>query len=273
MNEIKLGEKARYSEKYEPTLLQPIPRSEARQNLSARAPAFKGVDLWTAYELSWLTRSGKPAVALLELEFPADSENIIESKSLKYYLNSFCQHQVDSIDALRDCLVEDLSLCAGSAVSVEIRPLSSLQMSDSLPGNCVDSIELSADCYQPDANLLQYSSENVHAACLISHLLKTNCPVTGQPDWASVWIRYSGRKLEEASFLRYVISYRRHQDFHENCVEKIFCDLQARGALDSLEVYARYLRRGGLDINPYRASLNVPDTEFEKLRHVRLIRQ
>ncbi len=272
---VKLGEETLYPQYYDPGLLEPIPRqfSRAQLNIQGDLP-FKGVDLWSAYELSWLSSTGKPHVAVATFRFPAQSAAIVESKSFKYYLNSFNQTPISSVDSLKTMLVGDLSNACGDKVAVEICGVCEAGDSGVLPGFCVDELAVTIEAYEPDASLLAFDSNHaVKNDCLFSHLLKSNCPVTAQPDWATLWIRYSGSKIQPESFLRYIVSYRQHQDFHENCVEKIFCDLYRRGQLHSLEVYARYTRRGGLDINPYRASLDVSDECFEALAAVRVVRQ
>lgn len=255
---IELGKDALYPDQYDPALLAPISRSQSRSALfSSDTLPFQGEDVWTAYELSWLDSEGKPFSAIAEFRFPHDSESIIESKSFKYYLNSFNQTRFSSGDIVAKKLAEDLSLAAGGEVSVFIELLSSQHQYPiaELEGECVDELPITGvDCYSPDADLLQTEKSQVTDQALYSHLLKSNCPVTGQPDWATVWIKYSGAKINSESFLRYVISYRQHQDFHENCVEKMFKDIMEVCRPNSLAVYARYTRRGGLDINPYRTN-------------------
>ncbi|SMF35052.1 7-cyano-7-deazaguanine reductase [Alteromonadaceae bacterium Bs31] len=273
---VKLGEDSLYPDNYDPSLLEPIPRQFSRAQLKVQCGelAFKGLDEWTAYELSWLSGSGKPCVAVAKFTFAADSDAIIESKSFKYYLNSFNQTIIESHDQLRAILVKDLSYASGGLVDVEMIDVNSDVQCCALPGVCLDDIDITITTYQPDASLIEYNkTQKVIEESYYSHLLKSNCPVTGQPDWATLWIRYSGSRIEPESFLRYVISFRQHQDFHENCVEKIFMDLYGSAELDSLEVYARYTRRGGLDINPYRASHKVRNERFSELASIRVMRQ
>lgn len=250
---IKLGQSQDYVEHYDPGLLLAIPRAASRQALNAE---FYGVDLWTAYELSWLSPSGRPEVAIGEFSVPAHSPNLIESKSFKYYLNSFNQTHVDSIVDLQRTLAQDLERVAGAPVEVHLRGMEDHLAANKLrqPLNAVllDSLPLSNPQYSPAQDLL-HLAEDTFSGVWCSHLLKSNCPVTGQPDWASVWIGWRGRSLEPESLLRYIVSYRRHQDFHENCVERIYADLLAVGQPEDLWVYARYTRRGGLDINPFRS--------------------
>lgn len=254
MSELKLGQHQIYVEHYDASLLQPIPRELSRQNLARKE--FFGADLWTAYELSWLSPGGKPAVAIGEFIIPSDSANLIESKSFKYYLNSFNQTEIASCDELSSVLSKDLSVMAGAPVSVKLfdLPEFAIRRQAPLPESVLlDDLPLGEPASAPDPGLLILAEEHFDGVWC-SHLLKSNCPVTGQPDWASIWIGWRGRGMKPESLLRYLISYRRHQDFHENCVEKIFTDLAAIARPESLWVYARYTRRGGLDINPFRSS-------------------
>ncbi len=252
-NNVELGESALYPEKYDASLLESIARNLSRDTLKLTSLPFDGVDIWTGYELSWLTVSGKPQVAIAEFEFLARSTHIVESKSFKYYLNSFNQTIFSDWSAVQKTLVEDLQKSSGAEVKVKLFTLDQFGVPTRLTGLCVDDLEISVDKYVPDKGLLEATAESVVNQQLFSHLLKSNCPVTGQPDWASVWIEYSGMKIIPESFLRYVISYRQHQDFHENCVERIFNDIAQQCSTQSLSVYARYTRRGGLDINPFRS--------------------
>jgi 7-cyano-7-deazaguanine reductase len=263
-----LGKSSEYLDQYAPQLLFPIPRQ--RDGMAH----FYGVDIWNAYELSWLNPKGKPVVALGEFRIPADSPNLIESKSFKLYLNSLNQTCFDSFADVQAVVERDLSAVAGAAVTLL---LTSLDREYPLPPDsviCVDELDVEIDVYQPDAGLLALVSAGPAGVTdewegwLCSHLLKSNCPVTGQPDWGSVYVWYRGKRISEASLLAYVVSMRQHQGFHEQCVERMFTDIQARCAPQDLLVYARYVRRGGLDINPLRAS-------FESCEAVnfRLLRQ
>jgi 7-cyano-7-deazaguanine reductase len=252
-----LGKTTAYADRYDPSLLFPIPREHKRVELGVIAPLpFAGVDIWNAYELSWLDARGKPQVALAEFRVPADSPNIIESKSFKLYLNGFSQERIDTA-MLRGTLVRDLSAAAGAAVAVTLSaPAAGAHTIADLSGEVIDAQPLDIDDYGPPK--AHYLSAN-HAAApieetLVSHLLRSNCPVTGQPDWGSVQIAYRGAPIDHAGLLRYLISFRTHNEFHEQCVERIFVDLMARCAPARLAVYARYTRRGGLDINPFRSS-------------------
>ncbi|MFT5782155.1 MAG: 7-cyano-7-deazaguanine reductase [Pseudomonas sp.] len=253
-----LGKTSEYVATYTPALLYPIPRATkwAELGLSAQTLPYQGVDLWNCYELSWLTPSGKPVVAIGEFSFLADSPNIIESKSFKLYLNSLNQSIFISSSELAVVLQRDLSLVSGAPVGVRVRGLAEVEREGvaCLPGVCIDELDVVIDDYnQPQAELLRCEPERVISESLHSHLLRSNCPVTGQPDWGSVVVEYSGATLDHGSFLRYLVSFRQHADFHEQCVERIFLDLQRLLKPQALTVYARYLRRGGLDINPYRS--------------------
>lgn len=254
-----LGKTTEYVSVYTPSLLFPIPRLQSRLQLGMQSGVmpFRGVDVWTAYEVSWLDSFGKPEVAVAEFEVPADSPAIIESKSFKLYLNSFNQTAFADRAAVERTLAADLSQAAGATVGVRLVPLqqSTLSGSGHFTGECIDNQPVKIDCYSPNPDLLQVNTAAaVVSESLYSNLLKSNCPVTGQPDWASVLIEYRGAPIDRAGLLKYIISFREHQDFHEHCVERMFLDIQQRCQPEELTVYARYTRRGGLDINPYRTS-------------------
>lgn len=256
-----LGHHTEYVSVYTPELLFPIKRAESRGLLGITADLpFYGVDVWTGYELSWLDAQGKPVVAVAEFFIPCTSEFMVESKSFKLYLNSFNQTRFNSVEDVESILVKDLSRVANAAVVVSLRPLSSLTAKDSLlaiaqlQGQCIDELPVAIEHYHPRSALLSVEEGVVVDESLYSHLLKTNCPVTGQPDWASIQIDYKGNKIEQESLLRYIVSFREHQDFHEHCVERIFTDILRECKPQALTVYARYTRRGGLDINPFRTT-------------------
>jgi 7-cyano-7-deazaguanine reductase len=254
-----LGKSSEYIATYTPSLLFPIPRAAkwAELGLTAQTLPYQGVDFWNCYELSWLLPSGKPVVAIAEFSIPADSPNIIESKSFKLYLNSLNQTAFVDQHALTATLIKDLSDAAGKPVGVRIRSLAdiSAQGVASLPGLCIDDLDVTIHSYdQPQPDLLRCDASRIVEQSLHSHLLKSNCPVTSQPDWGSVVVEYRGAELDPASFLAYIVSFRQHSDFHEQCVERIFLDLQRLLKPEKLTVYARYVRRGGLDINPYRST-------------------
>ena len=253
-----LGKASDYVATYTPSLLFPIPRTAiwGGLGLAAQTLPYQGVGLWNCYELSWLTPSGKPRVAIGEFAIPADSPNIIESKSFKLYLNSLNQTPFASRAELSALLQADLSAVAGAPVAVRVRTLSEVEEEGvaRLPGVCIDELDVSIqDYHQPQPQLLQCDPQQQVRQTLHSHLLRSNCPVTGQPDWGSVVVEYTGAALDHASFLRYLVSFRQHADFHEQCVERIFLDLLRVLQPQALSVYARYVRRGGLDINPYRS--------------------
>ena len=255
-----LGKSSEYIATYSPELLFPIPRATkwAELGLSAETLPYRGVDYWNCFELSWLLPSGKPVVAIGEFAIPADSPNIIESKSFKLYLNSLNQSVFATAQALREVLEQDLSATAGKPVTVRVRSLADAAREGltALPGRCIDDLDISISNYAaPQPELLACDPTQIVEQCLHSHLLKSNCPVTGQPDWGSVVIEYRGAALDPASLLAYLVSFRQHADFHEQCVERIFLDLQKCLQPEYLTVYARYVRRGGLDINPYRTTL------------------
>jgi len=266
-----LGQSTDYVDQYTPELLYPLPRKAKRDELcidSSNLP-FKGVDIWNSYELSWLNPSGKPQVGIVEFSFPCDSANIIESKSFKLYLNSLNQSTFGSAKQLEGVLAKDLSLVAGREVGVNILSLDQDIAVNSGNENrqLIDLLDISGFSYEVDSSLLFATKGLQVERQLVSHLLKTNCPVTGQPDWASVLIDYSGDAIDQEGLLRYIVSYRNHQDFHEQCVERIFMDIMDKCAPEKLTVYARYTRRGGLDINPLRTT----ETTFSG--NIRLSRQ
>lgn len=267
-----LGKSSEYVDHYSPELLYPIPRAPkwAELGLQAGQLPYQGVDYWNCYELSWLLPSGKPVVAIGEFAIPADSPNIIESKSFKLYLNSLNQTPFADTQAVCEALRRDLSAVAGAPVGVRVRSLDEVGEEGvaRLPGRCIDALDVEITGYDhPRPELLRCDPHRQVDECLHSHLLKSNCPVTGQPDWGSVVVDYQGPALDPASLLAYLISFRQHRDFHEQCVERIFLDLQRLLQPRRLTVYARYVRRGGLDINPYRSS------EASQVDNRRLVRQ
>lgn len=249
-----LGEQTSYLAKYSPGLLQPISRQENRRVLGIPVELpFHGEDLWNAYELTWLAVNGKPRVATAEIRVLASSPNIIESKSMKLYLNSLAMSRYEDADNVGDVIAADLSQAAGAAVTVRLDPLSDEAQFGKLPGACIDDDEVECDATAVDPDLLACAAGDAVGEALHSHLLRSLCPVTGQPDLGSVLIRYRGRPIDRHSLLRYIVSYRNHNDFHESCVERMFLDIRARCEPDALTVYARYNRRGGIDINPFRS--------------------
>jgi 7-cyano-7-deazaguanine reductase len=250
-----LGAETHYPEHYDPELLVSIPRSGSRAALEIPA-AMYGVDIWTGYELSWLTAKGKPRVAIAEFQISCDSPYIVESKSFKLYLNSLNQCRIASEQALLELMRKDLSLGFGADVAIALFTLDEFATRGvtRLPGDCLDDLDIPCDEYAANPDLLSADDADRAVESLYSHLLKTNCPVTGQPDWASISVQYKGARINREGLLQYLVSFRQHQDFHENCVETIFCDLMSRCGPEELTVYARYSRRGGLDINPCRST-------------------
>lgn len=255
-----LGKPSIYQTQYDPSLLFAIPRQYKRDEigLGGTLPFF-GVDIWNAYEVSWLNMRGKPQVAIARIVVPADSPNIVESKSFKLYLNSLNQTRLGGTDALRELLREDLAASVGAPVQI------TLTMPDAFPGVpmgelegiLLDRLDIEVDAYSPDPMLLQTDPNAVAVEeTLVSHLLKSNCLITGQPDWASVQIQYVGSPIDQAGLLQYLIGFREHNEFHEQCVERIFMDILRQCKPHKLAVYARYTRRGGLDINPWRSNFS-----------------
>jgi 7-cyano-7-deazaguanine reductase len=255
-----LGKAAAYRSDYAPELLFPIPRQGKRDELQLQGTLpFFGVDIWNAYELSWLNLRGKPQVAIARFTIPADSPNIIESKSFKLYLNSFNQTRLASPEALQALLQQDLSKGFGASVQVVLtlqEGFCNVQTGE-LDGLLLDRLDIEVDHYSPAPQLLKAAHDEAPVEeTLVSHLLKSNCLVTGQPDWASVQIHYAGPQIDQESLLAYLIGFREHNEFHEQCVERIFVDILRQCAPQKLAVYARYTRRGGLDINPWRSNFS-----------------
>lgn len=255
---LPLGQPTHYESNYNPRLLHPIPRAAGRAQLGlTNAPLpFSGSDEWWGFELSWLNPQGVPQVRVARFNFPAQSPAMVESKSFKLYLNSFNQTEFSSAAAVQQILTSDLSAVAGATVAVQLLEVESGQLTICRPrGSCLDQLAIETRQYHPDAGLLKLDPTGIEVEeTLYSHLLRSNCPVTGQPDWATISIEYQGLALDHSALLAYIISFREHQDFHEHCVERIFCDLQQRAKPRKLTVCARYTRRGGLDINPLRST-------------------
>lgn len=263
---LTLGKTTDYRDTYDASLLQGVPRSLNRDPLGLKADnlPFHGADIWTLYELSWLNANGLPQVAVGQVELDYASLNLVESKSFKLYLNSFNQTRFASWDEVRSTLQRDLSACAQGAVSVTLYRVDELEGEPvaRFAGLCIDDQDIAIDNYEFDAALLtDAASDEVVEETLVSHLLKSNCLITHQPDWGSVQIQYRGSKIDREKLLRYLVSFRHHNEFHEQCVERIFTDIQRFCQPESLSVYARYTRRGGLDINPWRSNTDfVPAT-------------
>lgn len=256
---LSLGKETQYHDQYDARLLQGVPRSLNRDSLSLTAEnlPFHGGDIWTMYELSWLNSKGLPQVAIGHVELDATTENLIESKSFKLYLNSFNQTRFESWDIVEETLLKDLTACAKGKVNLTIYPLSHFtsQPIVDFAGECIDEQDIEIDNYQFDVQWLNESTTDKQVEeTLVSHLLKSNCLITNQPDWGSVAIQYKGKKIDREKLLRYLVSFRQHNEFHEQCVERIFHDIMQLCAPETLTVYARYTRRGGLDINPWRSN-------------------
>lgn len=252
-----LGESIPSPSKYDPGVLYPIPRWAARSLLDIdKKLSMHGLDHWHAYELSWLNTKGKPVVAVADFFFNADSENIVESKSLKLYLNSFAQESFASSSEITDVIVNDLSAVSKSQVKVLIHGVENSKFGTdaSRRGKSIDGLDIEIEVYEPDSALLRTEDELVFDEELRSELFKSNCPVTGAPDWASVQISYTGNRIEEGSLLKYLCSFRQHQGYHEECGERIFRDISIRCQPEELQLSMNFLRRGGLDINVYRSS-------------------
>ena len=259
-----LGQTTTYTDQYDPGLLFPIPRAAKRAELGVTGhPPFFGADLWTAYELSWLNLRGKPQVALAQVVVPCETPHIIESKSFKLYLGSFSNSRFADASEVQARIRADLSAAvvrsgeapAGVGVRLVMPDQFGNETVQELEGLNLDRLDIDCDRYTPAPELLTAAwNEPPVTEVLTSQLLKSNCLVTGQPDWGSVQIAYSGPAIEQAGLLRYLVSFRNHNEFHEQCVERIFMDLWTRCKPNRLTVYARYTRRGGLDISPWRTS-------------------
>lgn len=252
--EIPLGKPTDYPVEYDPTLLFAMPRAEARSalGLAGKLP-FTGFDYWTAWEISWLSPAGVPQIASAEIRIPFDSPRLIESKSLKLYLGSLAMTRIDSTARLLTMLRTDLGASTGTDVEVSLHTSGEDVAIHGFPGNSIDHVDTKCDSYEVDATQLRVGNKHVTES-LFSDLLRSLCPVTNQPDLGSVLIRYAGPQIDPAGLLRYIVSFRQHNDFHEACVERMFRDLLERCKPDKLTVYARYQRRGGIDINPFRSN-------------------
>ena len=265
-----LGKASTYADRYDASLLFPIARASKREEIGLHAnatPPFFGADMWTAFELSWLNLRGKPQVALAHFTIPCESPNIIESKSFKLYLNSFNNTQFPDAEAVLAHLRADVNEAVWRGVTVQssvgvrlIGPeLFDREPIYELDGLNLDRLDIECNRYTPAPDLLktvddQGNAQGPVSEVLVSNLLKSNCLVTGQPDWGSVQISYTGAAIDQGGLLQYLVSFRNHNEFHEQCVERIFMDVWTRCKPLKLTVYARYTRRGGLDINPFRTS-------------------
>jgi 7-cyano-7-deazaguanine reductase len=267
--ELPLGQHTTYTEAYDSALLHPIARAESRVRLGLqRETPFFGEDIWNAWDLTWLAPNGQPRVAAAEMRVPASSVNIIESKSLKLYLNSLSMTRFDNKAAVCRRISDDVSAVLKADVTVCLDDASSPSRDlRDFPGHRLDELEVECTAYSVDAALLSASGQSVVDETLVTHSFRSLCPVTAQPDLGSVAIRYSGVAIDHAGMLRYLVSFRQHNDFHEACVERMFTDIQKRCTPTALAVYARFQRRGGIDINPFRS------TADESADNLRLWRQ
>lgn len=266
-----LGKSSSYISSYTKSLLFPISRIEKRLEIGIiDSLPFYGFDTWNAYEVSWLNAKGKPVVAIAQFDIACDSQNIIESKSFKLYLNSFNQTRFHSFSEVKTILERDIQEAVQGAVYVHLYSLNELegQSISSFSGQCLDELDIDCDTYQTEPRFLSSDAHNRVSETVYSDLLKSNCLVTGQPDWGSVKIDYQGPKINEAGLLHYIVSFRNHNEFHEQCVERIFVDIMRHCGPQQLTVEARYTRRGGLDINPIRSTLKISPA-----RNIRMARQ
>lgn len=270
LNQSFLGKKVSYIDQYDASLLFPIPRESKRAEIGIQGSLpFYGYDTWNAFELSWLNTKGKPVVALVRVDIACDSQHLIESKSFKLYLNSFNNTKFESIDQVQSILQRDLADAAQGGVGVTIYNINDL---NSIPiknfdAQCIDDQDVVIDTYIVEPAFLRANENKIIHEKIYSNLLKSNCLVTGQPDWGSVMIEYSGPEINHEGLLKYIISFRNHNEFHEQCVERIFMDMMTRCKPEKLTVHARYTRRGGLDINPIRSTQKI--TPIENSRMIR----
>ncbi|MEE8245614.1 MAG: NADPH-dependent 7-cyano-7-deazaguanine reductase QueF [Pseudomonadales bacterium] len=257
-SDLPLGKEVGYTSTYTPSLLRGIPRSELRSSMGVKDPLpFRGEDVWNGYEMSWLDSQGKPQVSGLRLHVPCTSAAVIESKSMKLYLNSLSETKFGQrADVLRT-LDSDLALAFRSPILVELVDLKHLgSATDDMPGVCLDHLDIFVTEYERNPKLLNTGDlEHVVKETYHTNLFRSLCPVTGQPDWASVMVQYLGPPIDRADLLKYLLSYRSHQAFHEAAIEQIFLDIKARCRPEQLSVFGRFLRRGGLDINPFRSNV------------------
>ena len=269
MTELPLGKATRYPDEYAPETLFRIDRAENRERIGlAGTLPFSGVDIWNAWDLTWLGEDGRPHTGTAEIRIPADSPGIVESKSMKLYLGSFAMTRYASPDALCALIESDLGSCVGATVAVRIDTLSDTRAHglERLPGESLDRAGVECRDWEIDPGLLRTAADDVVSEALCTDALRSLCPVTGQPDLGSLLVSYEGPRIDRAALLRYIVSYRCHQDFHENCVERMFVDLLERCRPQKLTVYARYQRRGGLDINPFRSNFEATASNLRLAR-------
>ncbi|MCC5793078.1 MAG: NADPH-dependent 7-cyano-7-deazaguanine reductase QueF [Legionellaceae bacterium] len=266
-----LGKKTSYISEYAPQLLFPIPRKGKRAEIHVPDPLpFHGFDTWNAYEVSWLNLKGKPQNAIVRVDIDCQSVNLIESKSFKLYLNSFNNTRLESSKELQQRLFTDIQNAVNGEVFISVYELDELlsQRIETFEGTCIDALDIEIDSFHVAPELLCSNHQKPVTETLYSHLLKSNCLVTGQPDWGSVQISYSGGQIDQSALLQYIVSFRNHNEFHEQCVERIYMDIQNACKPSELTVTARYTRRGGLDINPSRSS-----SPIVRAQNIRMARQ
>lgn len=273
MSEIPLGKQTEYPEQYDPGLLYPVDRAHSRSLIGIiDALPFGGFDHWRAYEMSWLSRNGVPVAAIADILVPCESPFLIESKSMKLYFNSLNQHRFISDEEVCGCITRDLSAAAGASVHVELHRLDSVASCHTVELDKVDLLDdivIADPVFNPDASILICNSLVPSAGNFVSHLFRSNCPITAQPDWGTILVNYEGPEIDRESLLRYILSYRQHEGFHEHCVEQIFQDLLSRCSPSRLTVSINFLRRGGLEINPVRSL----DKSIKMTAMPRLVRQ
>ena len=264
--ETPLGKQTEYADQYDPGLLFAIPRADSRDamGLGNELP-FNGCDIWTAWEITWLNTAGVPQVASAEILVPAYSPNLIESKSLKLYLGSYAMTRIDTLASLQRMIEKDLNNCTGDEVELRLHTDGDDTNLGECDGSCIANTSAECATYDVDPTLLKCDGEHV-VESLHSHVLRSLCPVTDQPDLGSVMVSYEGPKIDPDSLLRYIVSFRQHNDFHEACVERMFLDISERCGPEKLTVYARYQRRGGIDINPFRSNFEAPPSRLRLRR-------
>ena len=267
---LPLGQQLLASSEYDPKQLRSVSRKIGRKNIGISddiSLPFMGEDVWNCWELSWLNSQGKPAIAVAEIRVPAGTPNMVESKSLKLYLNSFSMTRVDSADSLREIIARDIGRIVEEHVSVQLilpEAFGKLRIIEP-EGICIDRQKTTITEFSINPDLLAVEKSRV-SETLYSRLIRTNCPVTGQPDWATVCLTYSGPRIRPDSLLRYFVSFRQHKGFHESCVETMFCHILQKCQPESLTISARFTRRGGIDINPFRSTESSSGPNFRDPR-------
>lgn len=265
MQELELGKKSEYNPHYNPEILFAIPRHSKRAEIGILGDIpFYGQDIWNHYEVSWLNKKGKPIVVLAEIRYSCETPNIIESKSMKLYFNSFNNTHFATPEIVKEVITKDISERVGGEVAVKLFTLENIIIQDTLPGISLDNLDVDCHHYEIEPNLLKINNAIV-TETLTSNLLKSNCLVTNQPDWGSIQICYTGKQIQHEGLLQYLVSFRNHNEFHEQCVERIYMDIMRQCQPQQLVVYGRYTRRGGLDINPYRSSMPIT-TDIPNIR-------